>query len=205
MSNNAPCLQVALVDHAAIVKVNGRANFTTSVSFKRLLGELREHGVHRFVLDLTECVTMDSTFLGVLAGTALRFAEAVEHSPVNGSDHSRVRENSHLHLLNPNERVTDLLDNLGVSDLFSTLRCDAPVVSEQALNPAETPKPTQEELSRACLEAHQFLMEIDPRNIPKFKDVAQFLAEDLRRLTSKTSDSASEANPDASKADSDQR
>jgi hypothetical protein len=38
------------------------------------------------------------------------------------------------------------------------------------------------ELARTCLKAHQTLMELNPANAQKFKDVAQFLAEDLKRL-----------------------
>ena len=36
-------------------------------------------------------------------------------------------------------------------------------------------------LTEASLEAHKLLMEVNPDNVPKFKDVAQFLAEDLER------------------------
>jgi hypothetical protein len=38
------------------------------------------------------------------------------------------------------------------------------------------------ELARTCLEAHRTLMGIKPENVAKFKDVAQFLAEDVKRL-----------------------
>ena len=38
------------------------------------------------------------------------------------------------------------------------------------------------ELARTCLKAHQTLIELNPANAQKFKDVAQFLAEDLKRL-----------------------
>ena len=41
--------------------------------------------------------------------------------------------------------------------------------------------PTQEELTRACLEAHQTLMDLNPANAAKFKDVAQFLAEGVKK------------------------
>ena len=44
--------------------------------------------------------------------------------------------------------------------------------------------PSREEVTRNCLEAHRKLMEISPANIPKFKEVAQFLAEDLKKLKS---------------------
>jgi hypothetical protein len=49
----------------------------------------------------------------------------------------------------------------------------------QDLAPAS---PTREEVQRTCLEAHQLLMEINPANVAKFKDVAAFLAEDLKKL-----------------------
>ena len=36
--------------------------------------------------------------------------------------------------------------------------------------------------SGACLKAHQTLIALNPVNAQEFKDVAQFLAEDLQRL-----------------------
>jgi hypothetical protein len=42
--------------------------------------------------------------------------------------------------------------------------------------------PTQEEVTRNCLEAHRTLMDIHPENVARFKDVAAFLAEDLKKL-----------------------
>src|SRR5207244_1453667 len=86
--------------------VPGRANFATSIDLKSLVGELRQRGFADFILDLHECITMDSTFLGVLAGLVLR------HNGTATSDAMAIE------LLNPNARVTDLLENLGVLDLF---------------------------------------------------------------------------------------
>jgi anti-anti-sigma factor len=179
MTSPVPSLLVAVVDHAAIVKVNGRANFTTSVTFKRLFNELRERGFERFVLDLSDCVTMDSTFLGVLAGTALKLSE--RRGFRNGD--------SKLSLVNPNPRVADLLDNLGVADLFRTLRCEAPVPANAELAPATVAEPSREELSRACLEAHEILMQLSPENALRFKDVTHFLAEDLKKVTAQAEES----------------
>jgi len=54
--------------------------------------------------------------------------------------------------------------------------------SNGADSPALTPCcPTKEEVTRACLEAHQTLMQISPQNASKFKEVAAFLAEDLKK------------------------
>ena len=154
----------------AWIKVSGRASFTCGVDFKALIQRLGELGYGRFVLDLTKCLLMDSTFLGVLAGLGLRF----NHSPEPG----RAR----IELLNPNPRIVDLLENLGVNHLFSVVHGPSPAT--ERLEPLEPPRPGADrvELARTSLEAHQTLMTINPANIPKFKDVAQFLAEDLKKL-----------------------
>ena len=41
------------------------------------------------------------------------------------------------------------------------------------------PVPTRAEAAPTILEAHETLMKFDPRNVPKFKDVVEFLREDL--------------------------
>ena len=60
-------LSVLVGKNFACVKIAGRANFTFSPDFKTLLGELMQKGYAHFIIDLSECVLMDSTFLGVLA------------------------------------------------------------------------------------------------------------------------------------------
>jgi anti-anti-sigma regulatory factor len=166
-------ISVAVVGHTAFIKIPGRANFTSSVDFKTLVCELRGRGVDHYVLDLGECVTMDSTFLGVLAGLALRYADGKE----DGKNDDKLR----LDLLNPNPRIADLLDSLGVVHLFNVFHQDAPCTA--IFEPVENdrPEPSRLEMSRTCLEAHELLMRINPENVPKFKDVAKFLAEDLRK------------------------
>ena len=75
----------------------------------------------------------------------------------------------------------DLLENLGVGHLFTLRHGSNP--STATFTPVTTTNaaPTREEMSRTCLEAHEVLMELNPENIPKFKEVTQFLAEDLKK------------------------
>jgi anti-sigma B factor antagonist len=172
-----PVMTVAVVEQTAYIKIPGRANFSSSVDFKTLVNALRVRGFDHFILDLSECVTMDSTFLGVLAGLALRNADGMEIS----ADGHKLN----LELLNPNERISDLLDNLGVVHLFHVLNQENPCTAVFEAITHERPLPTREEISRNCLEAHELLMKINPANIPKFKDVTRFLIEDLRQLKEK--------------------
>ena len=76
MSVSSAKISVFVDDHFACVRIVGRPNFTSSVDFKTLLNELYQKGCEHFLLDLSECRLMDSTFLGVLAGFGLKLREA---------------------------------------------------------------------------------------------------------------------------------
>jgi anti-anti-sigma regulatory factor len=154
----------------ACIKLVGRANFASSIDFRTLVIELQQKGYTYFVLDLSECLLMDSTFLGVLAGFGLKMSSARGEQGGTG-----------IELFNPNARITELLENLGVLHLFKLGQGCVPV-PEQAEPRAHTPaSPSKEEVTRACLEAHQTLMHLNPENASRFKEVAQFLAEDLQK------------------------
>jgi anti-sigma B factor antagonist len=168
MNKPSATLMVALFDHAVCVRIAGRANFTSSLDLRKLVTELFDRGYRKFVLDLSECVLMDSTFLGVLAGIGLKFAG-------NGAANGEVQ------LLNPNARIADLLENLGVAHLFKPCDIQVPGGDFQAVA-SDADHASRVEVTRTCLEAHQTLMNVNPDNVRKFKDVAQFLAEDLKKL-----------------------
>ena len=92
-------LQVAVTDAVACVRVEGPANFAVSVDFKSVATQCCDAGGRVLLLDLAACPNMDSTFLGILVGLTGKL--------------------DRIELLNPCERVTDLLENLGVLDLMS--------------------------------------------------------------------------------------
>jgi anti-sigma B factor antagonist len=155
-------------EEAACVRVCGRANFATSVEFKRLMQHFREASRRRVVLDLSECVLMDSTFLGVLANEGHKRAVSVDG-----------RLEATLELVNPSARVRELIDNLGVSHLFRVVQLD---LTSQTFEPVPAdPGVSRQDITRTCLEAHEALMALNPANIAKFKDVAQFFAETLQK------------------------
>ena len=152
-------LQVAVVDGVACVKVDGPANFAAAVDFKTLVRQCCEEGGRVLLLDLSNCVNMDSTFLGILMGMTGRL--------------------NRIELLNPSERIIDLLDNLGVLELLTVGQGINPFDAE--LPPADPVHVDKRSLTAASLEAHKLLMKINPENVPRFKDVAKFLEEDLER------------------------
>ncbi len=154
----------------ACVRISGRANFCSSPDFKTLLGELAQKGYGHFIIDLTECVLMDSTFLGTLAQFGLKLNSANKNAPPG------------IELLNANPRVTELLENLGTLILFKTTAGKLELPLDVKTCTPESIHPTHEQIARTSLEAHQALMGINPENVARFKDVTQFLAEDLANI-----------------------
>ena len=162
---------LALADgHCAWIKIVGRADFTYGPDLKALLTGLAGKGYNHFIIDLSECALLDSTLLGILAGFGLKAAQT-------GTPGQR-----NVELLNPNSRIADLLENLGALDLFKVTN-STPATPENARAQMSAPvNPTREQITRTCLEAHQSLMAMNPDNVARFKDVARFLAEDLKNL-----------------------
>jgi anti-anti-sigma factor len=163
-------LSVLVGKNFACVKIAGRANFTFSPDFKTFLTELLQKGYGHFIIDLSECVLMDSTFLGVLAQFGLKM------NPASAPGQTGIE------LLNPNTRVAELLENLGALHLFKIISGALQLPDDVKTCTPESTNPTHEQITRISLEAHQTLMVVNPENIARFKDVTRFLAEDLKNL-----------------------
>ncbi len=158
------------------IKVVGRGSFQNSGCLKAFYQQLLKEGVRRFVVDLDACTYLDSTFLGILLGLGLKLKELGAGL---------------LHILNASPRNLELLRNLGLDRLISiettTGANGARDISKSVLNGVKEENlkemtcsvPTRAEAGPTILEAHVNLMEFDPRNVPKFKDVVEFLREDL--------------------------
>ena len=170
MSTLTAKLLVLVGKDFACVKISGRANFSFSPDFKVLLAGLAQKGYGHFIIDLSECVLMDSTFLGVLAGFGLKMTQP---------DASNQRG---IELFNPNARITELLENLGALHLFKIITGALQLPGDVETRTPESTNPTHEQITRTSLEAHQTLMAVNPDNVARFKDVTQFLAEDLKTL-----------------------
>ena len=163
-------LSVLVGKNFVCIKIAGRANFASSPDFKTLLNELAQKGFGHFIIDLRECALMDSTFLGVLAGFGMKL------NP-QGAPAERGIE---LH--GATVRVGELLENLGAAHLFKLTTGDLKLPDDVQACVPESINPSHEQIARTSLEAHQTLMAMNPENVARFKDVAQFLAEDLKSL-----------------------
>src|SRR5690349_16334260 len=150
MSSTAAAASVSIWagDETAVVRISGRANFQSSVDFKATILELWQRGTRRFILDLTQCQLMDSTFLGVMAGLGLKYSK--ETNPKSSMP-------TRIELLIPSQRIRDLFDNLGIIQLFTIIcapDCGADVKSLAPVEPVSGGGSDRKETTRVCLEAH---------------------------------------------------
>jgi anti-sigma B factor antagonist len=143
------------------VRISGRACFQNSVCLRDFITEMLQQGKKRFVFDFLHCTSMDSTFLGVLAGIALD----LKKRPGGGS----------LVLARMGPRNLELVRNLGLHRLLTVDAGEFPMgfgQSEQALYCRDQSELDQ---ARLVLEAHENLVSADESNRSKFQDVLAFL------------------------------
>ena len=159
-----PAKPTFLVDAYAdpvLVRIDGRASFTNSGSLKDFFTEMIRQGKVRFVVDFQLCTSMDSTFLGVLAGAAL---ELRRHEPPGT-----------LTLVRVGERNLELIRNLGLHRLATVDAGDFPMNFAGGGQALGTQAKTEIESARLVLEAHEHLVSADAANATKFQDVLAFL------------------------------
>ncbi len=159
-----PTILVGTVEKTVWVRVEGKGSFLNSTGLKEFAREMMGRGYRQFAVDLRGCPMMDSTFMGTLAGIALRLRDIGE---------------GELRALNLNERNRDLLCNLGLDQLFTIDGGEGGGVGESATS-LEGGAEDKASRARTMLEAHEACVEANPENEAKFKDVLEFLKQDLR-------------------------
>lgn len=165
MSSPVAQLFVAVDRGTVYVRVVGRATFASGVDFKSLLERVIRQGHQRIAVDLRDCPLMDSTFIGLLTTFGMQLP------PQSGTG---------ISLHHGNERILGLLKNLGVDHLFKASGPGDGIPEHLTARPADSTPASHVDLQRTCLEAHEKLMEVNPENVARFKDVTRFLAEDLK-------------------------
>lgn len=167
--NPTPSILVGCSQKVVCIRVQGKGSFQNSTGIKEFAAAMILRGHRDFVVDLESCPVMDSTFMGTLAGVAQRLLRLGQGG---------------LHIIHANERNTDLLVGLGLDQIVSMEGKDGAVAAEFRME-------TQEQLPAApsdkrsttetMIAAHQALVDADPDNLCKFKDVLDYLKQDLRR------------------------
>ena len=139
------------------VRIEGRASFQNSGSLEQFCKERVGQGRVRFVMDFAGCTSMDSTFLGVLAGLAIQLRR---RSPAGS-----------LVLARLNPRNLELVRNLGLHRLVTIDDGTPPEAMAGAASPLAEKTRSEIESARLVLAAHENLVAVDESNRARFADV----------------------------------
>ena len=177
MTETSKGISVSYANDQVYVRVAGRGTFQNGQPLRRYSLEMINRGCHNFVVDLSQCQGMDSTFLGVLAGLGLRLAQDGRSDKIC--------------VVNVSARNLELVQTLGLDRLFnldagSGGNHRAPPEAEFHKLPesdvTELSKPlNKNDTANLMLEAHENLIRADARNVDKFRDVAKNLRESVER------------------------
>lgn len=158
---------VFLVDAYAepvLVRIEGRATFQNCAPLKEFFSQMMGTGRRAFDVDFAKCAGMDSTFLGVLVGAALRLR--------------KLQPAGTMTLTRLGARNLELVRNLGLHRLVNVESGSGPSPrgSSATQHPLQ-PQGRASELDNArfVLEAHENLIAADEANAAKFQDVIAFL------------------------------
>ena len=157
---------------AVWVRVEGKGNFLNSGNLKEFAQEMVNRGYREFIFDLEHCAMMDSTFMGTMAAVALRLKELGQ---------------GHLHVVHCGERSLQLLSGLGLDQIFDihSNGAAAPECQKMKQSAHDAIDAEKKERVETMLEAHEALCEAAPENLSRFKDVLDYLKQDLQQTTAR--------------------
>lgn len=156
-----PTFLVSPHSDPVIVQVNGKANYLNSNSLREFIEKTVRKGSVRIVLDCENCTGMDSTFLGILTGTAL---ELRQQSPIGI-----------LVLCKLSEHNSALVHNMGLQNILTIDEDLVPEVERPDKEQFSALKNIEVSDAKEVLKAHENLVHADAGNAAKFQDVITFL------------------------------
>lgn len=146
------------------IRCEGKGSFLNSPLLKKWADGEIDDGVSCVVVDLIACTGMDSTFMGTLAGLAMRLMKVPDGA---------------LQIAESGERNRSSLEGLGLDALMAIEPAEA-VWRGKVDHVRSNLKPCDLSQGKAAdapqvLEAHKKLCEADDRNAEKFGTVLEFL------------------------------
>ncbi len=157
----------------AFIKVEGKGTYNVAPELKKFCFDQVSRGVCNIILDMEECATMDSTFMGVMAGVAMRLRDLNEHT---------------FMVINLTPKTKDLLEVLGLSNLIDCYLKEevSDKVSEQLADQENfvegkelTPAKDKAATAKVMLKAHLDLIKADNNNQLKFENVINYLSKEV--------------------------
>lgn len=151
----------------ALVRISGRGCFSNSLAMKRFASHAQKRGADlKFIVDLKDCDSMDSTFMGVMAGIVI---------------HHTQNKMPKVIVINAGDHCKKCLKNLGLLPLLDVRAGHVKELdrAEDALAPAPVAEPSRLDQICLTLQAHQQLVKLDEQNEVRFQAVIEYLEKSL--------------------------
>ena len=165
-----PILYARLPDGIVVIRVSGKGTYQQSGGLFHVFELTRDlQPPPRYVIDLDQCTTMDSTFMGTLASIGL---------------HQRRELGSTVVVTNITQHVRYLLTTLGLQYILDLRQGRVEVADPsgcEAFAPARAPEQSKVDQIVMMIEAHQRLVDIGGQNEIKFEGVLKSLRDSLDR------------------------
>lgn len=159
MENSAKYL-VKIDSCKACLEVVGRATYLNCKPVGEFFDFAQSRGCDEFFIDFSKCTGMDSTFMGMIAGLALKLAKNGKPDAVN--------------LCSLEGRNLELIENLGLDSIVKISDCADFNSGREGLTPNPVSKPE-------ILDAHKNLIEANLANAKDFQDIVKFMQKELER------------------------
>ncbi|MBA4386404.1 MAG: hypothetical protein C0404_00380 [Verrucomicrobia bacterium] len=167
-------LLVAIQGPTALVRVRGRGSFKTAPALRDFGKAAVDKGCERLIMDMDECIGMDSTFMGIMAGLGMQL---------------KCENDGVLVVMNLSQKTLALLETLGLDKILQmhvagtlpdTLKQHlSSVVDLSKMDHGGRDKRITLE---TMLSAHEDLVSLSGDNLPKFRDVMSYLSKELSQL-----------------------
>ena len=156
----------------AWIRVEGAGSHQNSERLRDFSRRRIREGTESFVVDLANCPTMDSTFMGTLTALALELKR-------------RGGKGAGIEILNANERNRVSLTKLGLQNLMrideegTSWPDERELVAQNLSRPLAPADLDRQERIEMVLEAHEALIKANAENRSRFQDVLEYLQRDL--------------------------
>ena len=152
-AKSAP-FHVARSQDAIYVRVTGLGSMHNASALDAFAEREIEEGALQFILDLTECTGVDSTFMGTLLGLSNRVRE--------------LEVGAGIALINVDDHAKKQLSSVGVDAFVTLVEGKSKLPSKLKLTELSTEPVSDRERLKLMVRAHKDLVAYDSRNEAKF-------------------------------------
>ncbi|MBN1404366.1 MAG: STAS domain-containing protein [Opitutales bacterium] len=161
MPEDSPVFLVNPYADPVVVRINGRANYLNSSPMREFFAMIIAQGRKKISIDFRNCLAVDSTFLGIVAGAALELAD--QEPP------------GEMRLVALGPRNLELIRNLGLHRIVTLSDEIGDAESAAGMQELQNDSISKDDRVRMIIDAHKKLIKCDESNAERFQDVLAFM------------------------------